>query len=364
MKTIKVNEIDRIFEESGIPHVHLGFYPTPFHKLNRLSRKYGVNIYFKREDLSGPSNFGGNKIRKCEYLLGDALKNGVDYVLTEGGYQSNSAMELAASCRIVGITPELFLYDVLLQGDVTEYRGNLMLDQIMGVKVHYIPRSADEPNDGIEFHGKIHKAMHDRKAELEAQGHKVLIVPAGCACEADFVSHVHNFKEIMLQSERLGFIPDYIYNTTGTGGTLPGLMAGKLMTGAATKIRRISIQTYNPGDMVDYDVIVNRVKHVFNELKLEAPADDVIKAELDVDQGWIGPDYGIPYEESTAAIKEVASCDGIFLDPVYTGKGFAGVLSHIHSGKIPQGSNVVFVHTGGTGALFAERKMVGALQMQ
>ncbi len=352
-----IQEIEKLYE--NIPRFHCGFYPTPFHQLRNMSEKYGVNIFMKREDLSGPATFGGNKVRKLEFIIGDLLEKGITHVVSTGGYQSNSAMELAQVCRIAGIEPILYLYDTISQGLPTEYRGNLLLDKMMDVEVNYIPKEEGLSTSSEEFYHRIVDACEGRKEKMLAEGYKVEHVPSGCAFGNGFLSHVFTFTEMLQQAESYGKKLDFVYHTTGTGGTMPGLIAGKLLTGASTKIMSIAINPYRPGLVCSKETIVERVQYIFRVLGVEAPTYETIYNEINIDEDFIGADYGVPSDEGTAAIKELARKEAVFIDPVYTGKGFAGMLSHIERGIVPQGSSVAFVHTGGVGALFAEKRLVG-----
>jgi 1-aminocyclopropane-1-carboxylate deaminase/D-cysteine desulfhydrase-like pyridoxal-dependent ACC family enzyme len=152
---------------------------------------------------------------------------------------------------------------------------------------------------------------------------------------------------------------DFIYHTIGTGTVLPGMLAAKLMTGHPVRFRLISIQACDEGDWMNPSVIVRRTQLVLASLGADVPADDVIRAEIDVDQRFIGEDYAVPSEEGTAAIRELAREEGVFVGPVYTGKGFAGLLDHIRSGRVDPGTNVAFLHTGHTGNLFEIPAVVG-----
>lgn len=317
----------------------------------------------KREDMAGPGTISGSKIRLAEFIVGDAIRDGVTHILTVGAYLSNSAMQLASAAIQAGIKPIIFLYDTIAEGVPASYRGNLLLDQVMGVETIYIPRAADESQEAI-WQNKVYPAVEARKAQLEAQGHKVMVAPAGSAHPVSFVAHTLTYKEMVEQARNLGVELDYIYHTTGTGGTLPGMIAAKLLTGnsgGGVKIKSIAINSYRPENWVNRDVIAERVRGIFRQLGQQVPPDDVIRAEIDVDESFIGEDYAIPSEEGTAAIRELAENDAVFLGPVYTAKGFAGMLAHIRDGRVPQGSNVAFLHTGDTGNLFEHPQIVGEI---
>jgi len=203
--------------------------------------------------------------------------------------------------------------------------------------------------------------METRRLELEAEGHRAIIVPTGGAHPDGFVAHLLTFLEMVEQSEREGITLDYIYHTAGTGTALPGLLAGKFLLNYPVEFRSIAILAYQDGGFMGPSIIIERVKGILQRLGTPLPSDETIRAEIDVDEAFIGEDYAVPSAEGIAAIKEVAHADGVFLGPVYTAKGFAGLIDHIQLGKIPSGSNVAFLHTGDTANLFEVSTVVGAI---
>jgi L-cysteate sulfo-lyase len=345
-----------------LPRRRIGFYPTPFHKIENLSCLCGVNIFMKREDMAGPGTVSGSKIRLAEFIIGQALKQNVDTLITQGVYLTNSGMQFATASRVSGITPILYLTYDERNGPVAQYRGNLLLSQIMGVETHYVMTSGTAYWNAANEKDRITRAMEAHKAQLEQKGHKVLIIPTGGAHPYGFVAHALTFVEMVEQARTMGVEVDYIYHTAGTGTALPGMLAAKLLTGHRVKFRSIAINPYQPGSWMNRRVIVDRVKQVFDALSVKAPVEDEeICKEIEVDERFIGEDYAVPSAEGTAAIKQLASSDGVFLGPVYTGKGFAGLLEHVRTRQIEQGSNVAFVHTGDTANLFEASRTVGDL---
>ncbi|RAR55375.1 D-cysteine desulfhydrase [Paraburkholderia unamae] len=346
-----------------LPRKRIGFYPTPFHKLENMSRTHGINLFMKREDMAGPGSLSGSKMRVAELIIGQALQDGVDTIITQGAYLTNSGMQFATAARVAGLTPILFLTrDEAQHGKLTDYRGNLLLDKLMDVETHYLvaPGSAyvNRPDDKE----RVLNAMNARKVELEAQGRKVMIVPTGGAYPTGFAAHVRTFMEMIEQARDAGVELDYIYHTTGTGTALPGMLAAKLLTGHPVKFRSISISHYQPDFWINEAIIAERVKHIFRTFSIEPPSDQAILCEIEVDNRFIGDNYAVPSPEATAAIKELAKAEGVFLGPVYTGKGFAGLLEHIRSGKVAPDSNVAFLHTGDTANLFEVSGVVGELE--
>lgn len=357
---MKPCELEQLFNQ--LPRKQIGFYPTPFHLLENFSRRYGVNLYLKREDMAGPGAISGSKMRVAELIIGQALKDGVDTIITQGAYLSNSAMQFATAARVAGLTPILFLTrDEQQHGQLADFRGNLLLDSLMGVETHYFEAAGSAWENRPEDKKKVLDAMLSRQRALEAEGRKVLIVPTGGAYPSGFAAHVNTFLEIHDQASKLGVSLDYIYHTTGTGTALPGMLAAKLLTEHTVKFRSISISNYQPNFWINEAIIVERVKSIFKAFGFTPPTDEEINLHIDVDKRFIGENYAVPSEESNAAIRLLASMEGVFLGPVYTGKGFAGLLEHIRSGKVEKGSNVVFLHTGDTANLFEVAGVIGEL---
>ncbi|OGD16493.1 hypothetical protein A2V47_03470 [Candidatus Atribacteria bacterium RBG_19FT_COMBO_35_14] len=353
-----VREIDRLFKK--IPRKKVLFLPTPLHKLENLSKKYQVNIFMKRDDLTGPSCFGGNKTRKLEFIVGEALKEGVEYLISMGGYQTNAGMQMVSFCRICGLKPILYLMDVIKQGEPKPFLGNLLLNKIMNCEIHYVLKDY-EGYSTTPMVNKMIELSENRKKELESQGHKTIVLPSGCTHPDGWVAYVLGFKEVVQQAKEMSVNFDYFYHTTGTAGTLPGLIAGKLIMKSNTKIMSIACNPYGPGERYNEEMICQRTEAIFQRLGLEPPKRNLILDEINIDQDFIGKGYGVPTKEGRDTIREVAKEEALFLDPVYTGKGFSGLLGHIKNGKIPKESKVVFLHTGGSGALFAEEGLTGAI---
>lgn len=355
---MKPAEVEKLFE--GIPRKKICFLPTPLHKLENISSIYDVDVYMKRDDLTGPNPFGGNKTRKLEFIIAKALQDNIEYFISPGGYQSNSCMQLVAFCRIFGIKPILYLADVINQGVPDEYKGNLLLNKIMGSEINFVLKDYKGP-DINPLWNKMKDLCHERKEELQKKGYKVRVLPSGVVDPEGLISYVLAFKEIFEQGDCSGLKFDHLYHTTGTGGSLPGLIAGKILLGSDVKITSIACNPYGPNDICSEDIICDRTETVFKQLKVASPERSKICKEIHIDQNYFGEGYGIPTDGATLAIRELAREEGIFIDPVYTGKGFAGLLDHIRKGLIPQGSKVVFLHTGGSGALFSEVGLTGAL---
>ncbi|MCC8060648.1 MAG: D-cysteine desulfhydrase family protein [Clostridiales bacterium] len=330
----------------------LGFFPTPLHRLDRLSEEFHVDLYMKRDDFSGRNLFGGNKIRKLEYLMGEAVKSGAEYVFTYGATESNHAMQTVTACRRVGLKPIIYLTAVV-PVDEQDIRSNLLLDQIMGAEIHIVRLRPGETEDDGDARGEALAAV--RRKELEEQGHRCYNIPMGGANALGSLGFVEGYVEMTEQLATIGREANYIFHATGTAGTMAGLDAGRKLLGARTQVISVNV---SPKD----DTYRVRAAALANSALDELSVTDVrLDPETDTwqEKNFYLPGYEKPSPESTKAIRYLSEQEGIFVDPVYSGKAFAALLSWLRTGKIPAGSTVVFWHTGGATALFAEQEIVG-----
>ena len=200
-----------------LPRHRVGFYPTPFHALPNLSQTYGINLFMKREDLAGPSAISGSKTRLAEFILGRAIGEGATHLITQGAYLTNSGLQFAAACLSARITPILVLTrNVPRHGELGEPRGNYLLNQTMGVETHVINVNGTAWTDP-QAAARVTGAIEARQAELEAQGHKVLVVGTGGAHPDGFVAHALTFREMLEQSAAAGVELDFIYTPSAPG---------------------------------------------------------------------------------------------------------------------------------------------------
>lgn len=331
------------------PKKSLGFFPTPLHKLEKLSQEQGVNLYLKRDDMTGFSLFGGNKIRKLEYLIGDAAAKGCDTVFTFGATQSNHAMQTVTACRRYGLKPILYLV-AIVEPSKQDLRANMLLDKVLGAEIHIVSMNGRTEKEAEEL--SVELAEEHRK-KLESEGRKCYMVPMGGASPIGSAGFASGFVELSRQMAGIERMADYIFHSSGTGGTLAGMAAGRKLMGYDSAI--ISINA-SPKPIEHYGKIAELATETLAYLGSDKT---VSKEELHFDQNYYQPGYEIPNEGGSNAIKYLARTEGILLDPVYTAKAFAGMLDYIRKGKIPKGSDVVFWHTGGVTALFAEKEIVG-----
>jgi D-cysteine desulfhydrase family pyridoxal phosphate-dependent enzyme len=300
----------------------LSFTPTPLHRTDRLSDHTGVDIWFKRDDLTGDIATGGNKVRKLEYLLADALKQGADTVLTTGGPQSNHAKATAALAVVAGLKPVL-----LLAGrDPQARRANLFIDSLMGADIRFSgARTAEE----------MEEALAVTEQQLRDEGSRPYVIPIGGSNGLGSLGYIDAYQEIE------GHTFDWIVVTAGSGGTYAGLYLGNVYAGSKAKLLGIS-------PWLPKKEITDRVKRCIWEI--DAKWTD---GELLIDDSYIGGGYGKLTEEAKQAITLLARLEAIMLDHVYTGKAMAGLLDYIQQGIISRGQKVLFWHTGGAPGLFA-----------
>lgn len=340
----------------ALPRRELAFYPTPLHKLERLSRHFGVNLYLKRDDLSGRVSFGGNKMRKLEFLLGDALAKGCDTIVTFGAAQSNHAMQTASACRSCGLSPVLFLTTVV-DFDPGDVRANMLVNEIMGAEIHYIPPQKASVTDAFK---RAQELAAQRIGELEAAGRNVYVIPVGGTTSVGCVGFANAMLELYRQMEALGVAePDYIAHSTGSGGTMSGLVAGKALLGA--KARVLSFNAFSPGGE-EGEHAAWAAGMANSVLARIGVAQNVEATDFAIDESYFAPGYELPNAMTDEAIKLLAREEGILVDPVYSGKALAGLFDYIRMGRVAPGSTVVFWHTGGVVALFAEKEILGNIR--
>lgn len=315
---------------TDFPRVNLGCFPTPLVRLDNLSRMFGKEIYCKRDDLSGVG-LGGNKVRKLEFLLADAQMKGAQVVMTTGGAQSNHAMLTAACCNRLGLEAQL----LLKRRGVSDPVGNVYLDGLLGAKVEFFD------TDG---YGDIYAEMARRKTALEAEGKRAYEIPVGGSTALGALGYVECFRETMVQCAHLGIRPSRIVSAVGSGGTYAGLCAGADLYAPDVKVTGVAV------DSDPFDRICAQLKlEISGLLELERPltADNI---EL---YDNVGPGYGIPGPGERETLELVARTEGIFLDPVYTGKAFSLLLQKLRAGAWAGDETIVFLHSGGAGGLFA-----------
>ncbi len=303
--------------------IPLGIWPTPIHRLDNISRILGAQVYIKRDDMTG-LGLGGNKVRKLEYLLAQARAQGAQVVFTTGGAQSNHAMLTACACRRLGMTPIL----ILKQRGVTARRGNQLLEHLMGVDVRFVD---------TDDYADIYAEMDRVGRELGVPYYKI---PCGGSNALGALGYVECVREIRAQGMRF----EHMICAEGSGGTMAGLALGAKLYLPDMRVT---------GMMVDTDPFERITVELMREAAALLGADvQVSRADFEL-RDMCGPGYAIPSAEGNAAVELMAREEGLFLDPVYTGKAFAGLIALAREGAFAAGERVLFLHSGGAGGLFA-----------
>ena len=319
-----------MFDE--LPRERFAFLPTPMHRLKNLGESIGVDqLWIKRDDLTGIS-FGGNKTRKLEFVVGDAKANKCDTLVTVGGVQSNHCRQTAAVAAVSGMRCIL-----LLGGEEPkEYTGNLLLDKMLGAEMKFFP-------DESVF--TLNKRLDGIMETLIDFGLIPYAIPAGAAMPIGVVPYAVAMDELNNQFKEQNINPDRIIVAVGTGGTLAGLILGAHMLDLEPEI--IGITVAKPADEVEEEV-----KDLIERTTQSYPEIDSFKPKINVDDSFIGKGYAQLEDGVVSAMEMFAKNEGIFVDPVYTGKAALALIRMAHAGDIASNSPTLFYHTGGEPALF------------
>ncbi|WDE01527.1 D-cysteine desulfhydrase family protein [Thalassomonas actiniarum] len=322
------------------PKVDLGFFPTPLVKLPRLSQALGCEIWMKRDDMTGLA-FGGNKTRKLEYILGDALAKGCDTIITAGAAQSNHCRQTAAAAAQLNLECHL-----ILGGEQPDKaQGNLLLDNLFGCHIHW----AGENRKGEDI-----PALYQ---SLQAEGKRPYIVPYGGSNELGALAFVNAVKELAEQSRGLAF--SRLIFASSSGGTHAGLMLGKRLFNQAFELIGINIDKDESADL-PFDA---QILELARKTAVMAGSTETFSPrELILNPNYLGEGYGIVGSRENEAIALTAQLEGILLDPVYTGRAMAGLIDMIRTGAISRGEQVLFWHTGGAPSLFAYTEQLDLTQ--
>ncbi|HET7839918.1 MAG TPA: D-cysteine desulfhydrase family protein [Rectinemataceae bacterium] len=316
------------------PRSELGFFPTPLVRLERLSKLLGgPRLLMKRDDLTGLAT-GGNKTRKLEYLVGEALALGCDCLVTGGAAQSNHCRQTAAAAAARGLGCHL----VLGGSEPERYEGNLLLDRLLGAEIHWS--------------GALRKGerIPEVAAGLEARGRRPYVVPYGGSNEVGALGFVRAASELAEQLRAAGETVSRIVFASSSGGTHAGLVVGKALFGLGAQILGIGIDKGEAGEMPFEDHVHELASSLASRLGLGRP---IGRGEALVRNEFLGGGYGVVGEAEREAISLLARSEGILLDPVYTGKAFGALLALSRLGEFSKSETILFWHTGGTPALFS-----------
>jgi D-cysteine desulfhydrase len=311
---------------------------TPLEHLPRLSSQLKREVFIKRDDVLGPA-LGGNKTRKLEYLLGEANQRELRKVVTFGGLQSNHARITAAAARKLGLEPHLFYFEARPK----QFTGNLLLNQLLGAQMYFFPWAAG--GDGTMSLEMTNRLVH-LLAWLRLGRH--FFIPVGGYSWCGGLGYVRAAIEIQSQARDLGIENAHLVLAAGTGGTLAGLLAGLTLLDSSLSLLGIDVGKLWKGFPASLARLAGEVCRHLGATRVFKPS------EIPLLEGtYAVPKYGVPSQSGQAAILRLARTEGILLDPVYTGKAFAGLLDLVEKGQLGSKEPIIFLHTGGYPALFA-----------
>jgi L-cysteate sulfo-lyase len=330
------------------PRIRLFPAPTPLEPLPNLTKHLGgPQIWIKRDDCTVVAT-GGNKVRKLEFLAGEALALGADHLITQGAVQSNHVRQTAAVAARLGMKFTALLEHRIDTND-RDYlnSGNVLLDRLMGATLEYRPGGTD-----------MQAAIEARADELRAAGQKPYVIPGGGSNRVGALGYVGCAQELMQQADEMGLKIDRVVHATGSAGTQAGLVVG--LEGVNSGVRVLGIGVRAPKDRQEANV------HKLAEATAEycGVKGGIARSAVEANSDYVGAGYGIPTPGMAEAVTMLARLEGVLLDPVYSGKGMAGLIDLIRKGEIGRNETVVFIHTGGAVGLygyngFFEQAMAG-----
>lgn len=323
--------------------VNLCHQPTALEKMPRLTKALnGPNLWIKRDDCTGLAT-GGNKTRKLEFLMADALDAGADIIVTQGAVQSNHVRQTAAAACKLGLDCYALLERrVPEKGDDYEQTGNVLFDNIFNTHIEFRETGLDMNAEAL--------AVTDR---LRAEGRKPYFIPGGGSNKIGALGYVSTAQELLQQCAAMTLKPKLVVLATGSAGTHAGLLAGFHAMKCDMPILGISVRQPK-------EIQIENVYRLAIKTAAQLTDETLSRDKVIVDDGYVGEGYGIPTAAMVAATNMVARNEGILLDPVYSGKGMAGLIGQIKTGQITDEGDVIFLHTGGAASLFAYEDLFSA----
>jgi 1-aminocyclopropane-1-carboxylate deaminase len=318
----------------------LTFGPSPIEKMERLSEHLGggVELWAKRDDCNSGLAYGGNKLRKLEYIVPDAIASGADTLVSIGGVQSNHTRMVAATAAKIGMKCRLVQEAWVPHEDAVYDRvGNIQLSRIMGADVRLV-------DEGFDI--GIRRSWEDAIADVKAKGGKPYAIPAGASVHKfGGLGYVGFAEEVRAQEKQLGVRFDYIVVCTVTGSTHAGMIVGFAKDGRAQNVIGIDA-SFTPAQTRAQVLEIAR-----NTAKLVELGREITDADVVLNEDYAYPVYGVPSEETKAAIRLAGRLEGMITDPVYEGKSMQGMIDLVQKGFFPKGSKVLYAHLGGSPAL-------------
>jgi len=321
---------------SRFPRVRLAHLPTPLEYMPNLSKVLGgPDLYIKRDDCTGLGT-GGNKTRKLEFLIADALEKKADVVITQGAVQSNHARQTAAAAAKVGIRCEILLEN-RTESTERDYlqSGNVFLDKLFGASITSFPKDTD-----------MDAAMQMRAEELRLKGNTPYVIPGGGSNPVGALGYVNCALETLTQANDMGLKIDHFVTATGSAGTQAGLVTGLEATRCGIPLLGFSVRA--PKEAQEESVF----KLACATAEYMGMAGCVSRDSVIANSDYVGGGYGVPTDSMVEAVLMMARHEAILMDPVYSGKGLAGLIDLVRNGFFRKDENVLFLHTGGSVGLF------------
>ena len=333
--TMEQSRIERaIGRFNSIPYLNYGVFPTPIEEAPRFRQALGAaapRVFIKRDDYTGPG-FGGNKVRKLEYVLAKAVADGVEVAVTSGGLKSNHARVTAAMCARIGLRCVL-----VLNSAAVTYEGlkpaSLAVDELLGAEVVRVA-SREERATTVESVAE----------SLRGDGKKVAVIPIGASIPLGALGFVRAVEETKSRLEAIDTRIDYVFHSSSSGGTQAGIVAGcQLFDWRGVKVVGVSPDDPSASISAEVGKIIRGVGEALGAQLSE---------DVTVLDDYVGAGYGVPSAQGDEAIELLARTEGVILDPVYTAKAMAALIDWVRKGKLTENDNVMFWHTGGQLALF------------
>jgi len=327
-----------------VPRIPLGDYPTPVQELANLRERLGrPQLLIKRDDVGG-IGLGGNKLRKLEYALAEAKAHGATAVVTSGAVQSNHVRITIACANKLGLRTA-----VILRGEKpAAVTGNLLVDQLLGpIDVRFLDPRAYSSRE--ELRAATEAEAEEVAAQFRRSGEVPYVIPNGCKPVHGALGYAGCMLELVIQLRSRGLAPDVVVTACGTAGTQTGLILGSwLYTHGQARVIGISVSGRSE------DLVARIERHLAEVVAALGLGVEIPRSAIVVLDDYVGPGYAVPTDGMREALVLVARTEGILLDPVYTGKAMAGLIDLIRKGSFKENEAVVFLHTGGVPALFAE----------
>jgi L-cysteate sulfo-lyase len=325
-----------IMHLARFPRLQFAHLPTPLEPLENLSRELGgPEIWIKRDDCTGLST-GGNKTRKLEFLMAEAKERGADLVITQGATQSNHARQTAAAAAKLGMSCHILLEDRTgYQNEDYNENGNVLLDHLHGATTEKRPAGLD-----------MNAEMELVADKFRAEGKTVYTIPGGGSNPVGALGYVNCALELVYQANEMGLRIDLLTHATGSAGTQAGLITGLKAMNAGIGLLGVSVRAAKEKQQQAVYGLAERTADLIGCPGVVSREDVLVNSE------YVGEGYGIPADSTVAAIEMFARLEGILLDPVYSGKGAAGLIDLCRKGHFKKGERIVFLHTGGAVALF------------